>query len=299
MDTLTEQKIRCVVAATELSTTANSATERAASLAQQWQVPLHILTVVGDGMDFDIYQNPEGDNGFCESASNITQPKIQAFAESIANKFGIRVHWAIRCGNASKEIIKFLDLNQGSLLVVGEHTQHWARDLFIGGTAIKVLQQSHRPVLLSRGNSSDQIHNILVATDFSDASINVLRSTCELFPNSSIHVLNAYQQNDLDRMRLDGFTEDEMTIHQKSAYAKATAQLEEFREKAALPCIKDKGWICRAGHPVATLMDYIDQQQVDLLVMARHGRGLIEQQFAGSVLHNLLYHAKSNILVIP
>lgn len=299
MNKLNQAHVRCIVAATELSATANVATERAAGLAKAWGVPLHVLTVVGSGVDFDLYQSPTPDSDTCQAATKIKQPMVQAFAEALANQYAIEVHWAIRCGKASTEIAKFIDQQADSLLVVGEHTQHWVKDLFIGGTALKVLQQSGRPVLLSRGKTDAPINTVLVAIDGSEASVNALKLVCNTFANADIHAIHAYPQDDLDRMRLDGRTDDEIANHKSAAREAAEARLSDFKKKVAQHCASNIRWISLPGHPVSVILDHLEDHPCDLLVMARHGRGLIDQVFVGSVLHNLLYHARTNILVVP
>ena len=149
MTQITLQHPQSIVVATDFSPPANLAVEQAARLAKGWGSTLHIL-----------HAGKPGDAG----ALDLARGRLEKQRENLSVTPGIDANVVIRTGRASVEIIQLVNEVEADLVVVGEHSQGWLKDRFLGGTALKVLRQAKLPVLLVRAPVSNEFRKVMVAT---------------------------------------------------------------------------------------------------------------------------------------
>ncbi|MFN4326214.1 MAG: universal stress protein [Azonexus sp.] len=280
------QHPQSIVVATDFSPPANLAVEQAARLAKGWDAALHILHA----------GKPDDEGGL-----SLARSRLEKQQESLVGNPGIRTSGVLRTGRASVEIIRLVNDVGADLVVVGEHSQGWLKDRFLGGTALKVLRQARVPVLLIRTSVSSEFRKITVATDFSDNAQRAAQVAAGFFPQAELTFQHACSLQQLHRMRLDGETPEKMAAYRQQQIKAANTAMAHFRKQLGLPAEQSTQWqvVSDGENPISILLDRVQKDNPDLLVVGRHGGSEIDERFFGSATENLLYHAQTNILLVP
>jgi len=147
------------------------------------------------------------------------------------------------------------------------------------------------------------IKKILVPTDFSEASKAALKYACELATatNASLCILHAFE----DPYPVGGCPEhcslpqDYFEHFDRSA----RRRLDAFVEAVVAP---DEGkqhrvrLVVRRGTAAPQILRYLhEHDDIDLVVMATHGRGGVARLMMGSVADKIVRAAKCPVLTIP
>jgi len=142
------------------------------------------------------------------------------------------------------------------------------------------------------------IKKILVPTDFSEASKESLRYACTLADalHASLHIIHVNQNPYVPGGFLDfyvpppGFFEEAERATSRDLEALLTAE-EKTRYGATL--------VHRTGAPAYEILDYLREQgDIDLAVMATHGRGGAARLMMGSVADKIVRAAPCPVLTI-
>lgn len=83
---------------------------------------------------------------------------------------------------------------------------------------------------------------------------------------------------------------------------KAHAEGEDYLSKLANSLKKEGIAVQTAvitGWPADKILDYADQNQVDLIIMSTHGRSGVTRWVFGSVADRVLRHSKAPVLMVP
>jgi universal stress protein A len=136
------------------------------------------------------------------------------------------------------------------------------------------------------------VRKILAPIDFSDYSMEALRGAMELAKDldGELHIVHVVAPHFalIDKMR---------------EQARETLMLEEAEEELARIRKGDCGNSVKVftevvvGPPVSKLAEYAKQQQIDLILLATHGRTGIEHLMIGSVAEKLVRAAPCSVLV--
>jgi nucleotide-binding universal stress UspA family protein len=131
---------------------------------------------------------------------------------------------------------------------------------------------------------------ILAPTDFSELSAGGVRYAYQLARDVGAELLvlnvvlldetNTINKNEIEKhkQRLDEFVAD------KVADAASHVRVRKLVD---------------AGQPYGAILDYADNEQVDLIVMCSHGRTGLSRALIGSVTDKLLRAASCPVLVVP
>ena len=136
------------------------------------------------------------------------------------------------------------------------------------------------------------LKKILAPIDFSEYSMEALRGAMELAKDldGELHIVHVVAPHFalLDKMR---------------EQARETLMLEEAEEELARIRRDDCGNSATVftqvlvGPPVPKLLEYAKEQQIDLILLATHGRTGIEHLMIGSVAEKLVRAAPCSVLV--
>jgi len=142
------------------------------------------------------------------------------------------------------------------------------------------------------------VTTILVPLDFSDASHAALRYACRLADRqqASLHLLHVVEPP----MAPDGYLE---------VYVPPPDLLARFEEDGrrllqdALTAAEQAKYhavlVQRTGQPANEILDYVDGHgNIDLIVMATHGRGGVRRLLMGSVADRIVRSARCPVLTL-
>lgn len=288
-----------IVVATDLSPAAGVAVEQAARLARSQGAHLWLLHVFNDSLWASIKNIYDSERFSGNEPVLAARKHLSEQVRQIADSHGIVVSGETRTGQAANEIARFLRECLADLLVVGEHGEDWIGDTVIGGTALNVLERAGVPVLLVRRLVSAEVSTVIVATDFSANAERALRLAFEWFRAATLYVVHVYSVPFEGRMRMAGATDADLEHYRNEERARAENAFRALRKTLAIPAGTRIQWLDVLGQPAAVLCEMGERLAADLIVVGKHGGSAIEERLIGSVTQNVLYHASSNVLLVP
>ena len=139
------KKIKKILVPTDLSEFSLAALEFARTLAAQYRAQIHVIHVIANEPPIACSININLEN-HTRTTGNSSNPEIeQFFSEQI--KQDKNIVCIIRCGEASKEILKFAEEEQIDLIVLSTHGRTGLSHVLMGSVAEKVVRHSTVPVL--------------------------------------------------------------------------------------------------------------------------------------------------------
>lgn len=136
---------------------------------------------------------------------------------------------------------------------------------------------------------------VLVPTDGSEGTATVLSHAVDLADRHNATVHTVYV---MDKRQLMGAPEEisqDLRTELRERGEAAVAQVREHAESADFDVITD----ITEGIPYRTILDYIETNDIDVIVMGTHGRtGRDRLETLGSVTERVVKHANIPVLVV-
>lgn len=244
---------------------------------------------------------------------------LEGKAASIARAGGIeRVKPHIVAGDPATQILRYVDENDVSLVIMATHGRSGVRRWLIGSVADKVVRNSNRPVRLEKSFSSIPVRKveqpdqtILVLLDGSELAEEILPyaayhaglsngelglfSVCE--PPDIMHPISYHLIPDsyppTRPAQWDKYAEQENKRRQKECHL--------YLNKVA-DGMKEKGFRVRYespfGDPANEIIKYLESNPVSLVAMTTRGRSGLSRWVFGSVAEKVLLASPSPVLII-
>lgn len=204
-----------------------------------------------------------------------------------------------REGNSPPEtIVSYADEHDVDLIVAGTRGRRGLQRLLIGSVAEEILRTAPCPVLTVRDEDAIApawaVRNILVPIDFSDASLNALRHAKELAltHGAQITLLHAVEEvvypsaYGIEPANLPGPQVIDRVEENLADLARTEIGYEHVAVQANL------------GYAPSTILDYTKEHEVDLIVIATHGRSGLERMLLGSVTERVVRRAPAPAFVV-
>jgi nucleotide-binding universal stress UspA family protein len=280
-----------ILLATDLSARCDRALDRAGVLADEWDAELVALHVIES-------------TGALQRRGNASAPSWRRPLEPLdiaqrqlrkdLQSSGRHLTTLVKEGEPA-EMIASTAVELGcDLVVTGVARDETFGRFLLGTTVDRLLRRMHIPLLVVRGRARAAYRHIVVATDFSDVSLDALRIAAEFFPGRPLNVFHAYQ------LPFAPLAEDhDRLARQYGAIAEreCTEFLERFRAGAAIvPGLRT--WI-EHGDVAPLLDEFVAERDIDLLVLGAHGRNALAEAFIGSTATRILRSLPCDALVVP
>jgi len=260
---------RRILLATDLSSRADRAFDRAVQLCSLWRAELHVVHAVDAmppsipfGVDADAYLRARPD------------PRAEALAQLrrmlVREQVQAQVH--IEEGSAPRAILATVEREGCDFVVMGEN-----RDRLLGpieDALDYVVRSSPVSVLAVRDRPYGPYRQLIVGTDFTDESRQALATSARWFPGAQIAFLHAYS------MPYSGLVPRESREWADEQLARLRAHLDDAdvppEVRAAIRVRVD------AGAPSIVLRDHAHELDADLTVIGAHPRALLFDAVVGS-----------------
>lgn len=215
---------------------------------------------------------------------------------------GVEVIWA---ENATAATVRWAEESGVDLLVMATHGRSGLRRALIGSMASNVARLTPRPVLLvppalwSGQAHAPRLERVMIATDFSDSSLEAARwSVRSLAPEAEHVIVHVLEVPEPGGVLAGQFGSREELL--RTARAGAEARLEAVRrglleERPAEGTLRTE---VHEGRPVDEIARLADD--VDLLVMGEHGRSEVKRgawTMLGTTVERVLRASPAPVLV--
>lgn len=132
---------------------------------------------------------------------------------------------------------------------------------------------------------------ILVPTDFSDSSVDAIKTALELVEApANVHVLHVLPEIEHTAPAVLFGDFDEATRQQKAGQF-----LSDYLQRQELSGLTE---LVRIGNPGMEISDYATESGAELIVMPSHGRHGLHRVLLGSVAERVLRYAECPVLVL-
>ncbi len=135
--------------------------------------------------------------------------------------------------------------------------------------------------------------DILVPTDGSESAMEAAKNAIELATqyDGTIHALYVI---DIGSMWPDAY-EGNVLGDLESRGKKAVEQVREGAEDAGVDVVDD---VVTGGNPYRVILDYVDENDIDCIVMGTHGRRGLEHYLLGSVTERVVRLAEVPVMTV-
>lgn len=228
--------------------------------------------------------------------------------EALASETGQSVSTELTEGKPAVRISEYATERNADLVVVGRQGQTGVGRRLLGGVTEKVLNRSAVPVLVVPGDeddstSADGYSRLLVPTDGSDNAEAAIPHGAAIGRNhgSDVHVLNVVDLQAAGGIFDAGGVETAFVERLEERGREAVEKV-SGRIKGAAPNVTVTTAIERTasyGGTAATIREYVEENQIDLVVMGSHGRSNLGRGVIGSVASSVLRTVDIPVLVVP
>ncbi|WP_256290278.1 universal stress protein [Halobellus inordinatus] len=258
---------------TDGSDCAQAALGYATDLATRYEANVHALCVA-DSRTLDT--GPQSDEVRNELAA-VAERTCAELSQS-----GISTQQAVKTDIPHKAILRYATEQEIDLIVMGTHGRTGVERYLLGSVTEKVVRLSDVPVLTVKteddGNVTYPYTDILVPTDGSEgaeAAIGPAVSVASRY-DARIH---AYSVIDTVAIGVDVRSGAILEALEESAQS-AVDTIEEQATQASVSAVETA---IEYGSPYRGIRSYVEEHDIDLVVMGTHGRSGLERYLLGSV----------------
>jgi len=200
-----------------------------------------------------------------------------------AEAHNIEVDTEIHVGHPAREIVTFSETHDTDEIVMGSHGRERASRILLGSIAERVLRRAPVPVTVVRSQQRMGAKYHLVPIDGSEQSTKALEYAFSVFPDIETTVLHA-----IDPMETH-YGEGQL-VHSEVEYEQIQEEAEELLADAEdlaqeydanVTTTTAVEW--RPNLPADAILNYIDDNNVDHVIMGSHGRSGASRLLLGSV----------------
>ncbi len=286
--------------ATDLSAPARHAVERAFDLADRMQGELFILHVTHLSKLDSVFEALGEDLSQAKAALNRdAYDSIQLLTRDTSINRGVVAHSCVTEGNPLQTIATFADDLEVDLMVLGARGESFLRHHLVGSTATRLLRtSSHQPALIVKQAVHQRYCSVLVAVDFSSASLAAIMAAKCLAPEAEIVLFHAFELPYEGKLKFAGVQDEVLRDLITNGQA---AQRQKMHELAAKAGLNPKEYSVRVmhGNPAQQIIAAEQEVDADLIVVGKHGSQIVEELLIGSVTKHVLAESQCDVLVIP
>jgi len=280
---------RTILLATDLSSRCDRAMDRAAQLANLWAARLIVLNVLEQ--DQQVLDRRQMADLPSWRQSPDRQAVVAAQVRRDLREDLKAVEVRVVDGVAASTIDEVAREVGADLIVIGIARDETFGRYFLGSTVERLSRQTPVPLLIVKSRLRPY-REVLIATDFSPPSQHALTAASQFFPTVPLTLLHAWE------VPFAGFLD-------KPQFRSELGQLEkeacnEFVSQSQLSAQQRQNLrvLVEHGNPEVMVRAYMQDRNVDLVVVGTHGRsGLFDIRLGGTA-KRILETAPGDVLLI-
>lgn len=287
-----------ILAATDLSAPARHAVARAYRIASETGAALALIHVLSQGAMEQLRRLLGASSATVEQRlMNEARERLTALAAELGPSQGSPAGIKLATGRVLAAILEQADALDADLIVLGARGEGYLSRLMIGTTAERLLRRSTRPMLVVKQAPRAPYRRVLVPLDFSAWSTHVLSLAQTVAPGAELVLFNAYEAPFESKLRFAGVEEETLGRYLNAARQEALARLKALASEAGL-ATADLRYEVQHGDPSRLILMQEQELDCDLIVMGKHGQGMLEELLLGSVTKHVLAESTGDVLVV-
>lgn len=288
--------LQTLLVATDLSAPSRHAAQRAAMLAQQAGARLELVHVLERG-SLDELRRLFDDDGEAAQGRVREQAReaLSQLTSEVGETLGVSAGQHLLEGAVLDCIGMQAELLNAALLIIGARGASGMRAWLLGATAERLLGLTRRPILLVRQAPREPYRKVIVAVDCSPWSMQSIRLAQAVAPSARLILLHAYDVPFEGKMRLAGVDDDMIKRYAAKEHQEVFMRLKQSAREAGIPASWQQQVI--HGDAAAVILQQQEEEGADLIVLGKHGVGMVEELLLGSVTKHVLAEARCDTLV--
>jgi universal stress protein E len=213
---------------------------------------------------------------------------------------GLTVETLVRFGRAWEELSRQAQTGGHDLVLVGTRKRSSAARMLFGSTSNKLLRNCPVPVWIVKPGEVRELREVMVASDFSDSSLVATQAAVAVAAalNAKLFVVHALEFPFEAYLRTAGVSEQEVESYRRRLHEEAQQnlvnQVQQTDHRTVQPGVKIE---IVEGQPDAVIPKFIDEHEIDVLVIATQGRSGLTGVLLGNTVERILPHAHCSLLV--
>lgn len=286
-----------LIAATDFSEPAGLATERAATLARGLGWHLRLLHALGDGDWIErMAQGLKGEFSI-ELARRTAGSRLARERERLFEAGLSDVDYEVLDGTLPALLPQLLHEGERGLVVMGAQGETGLRQGLLGSTADRVLRAGALPVLLARQDGGQAYRRVALATDLGESSLQAAKLGLRLAPGAQVYLLHAIEVPPDRNLAFASASPEGREAFHRDAHDRAFRQLQAF--EASLGVSPAPTRAVRKGPPAAVLAAFVEEAQIDLVVLGSRPRARWEANLLGSTALFATHRLPCDVLLVP
>lgn len=227
---------------------------------------------------------------------DVAKDELRQTGAGILERHGISSSVQVASGSLFQELTDHADALPADLVVLGVRGTTPVRRLLLGSTAERLMGKVRCPVLVVKQLPQEKYRSVLVAVDFSAASLPALLAARTIAPDAEISLLHVFEVPFEGKLRFAGVDEDEIRYYRLSARQDALSKLEALCADAQIPS-QDVRLLVIQGSPLSNILVQERMHGCDLIVMGKHGENMLEELMLGSITRHVMAESHCDVLV--
>jgi len=287
---------------TDFSSVAEDAFSHAAHIAMQYDAEVHVFNVVTpkeaqdlNPMKYLPLKEVEGRSGMF-----FMPPEDVTVSTPAAAEGQVRVTYGqIESVSPAHAIIEQAKSDDIDLIVMGTHGRRGFDRLLSGSVSEEVVRQAPCPVftVLAGEEPTDgpYVDHVLAPVDLSNQTNLIADYAAELAKvyNAKLSLLHIVEQAAYPSV----YGVDPMTPELPNVEARAREAMEELADRIR-PQAPDVRTVVTMGYAAREIVDYVEDHNVDMVVMATHGRTGLSRFVIGSVAEKVVRTAPCPVFTL-
>ena len=215
-------------------------------------------------------------------------------------------------GYPAEQIIQYASKHKTDLLVLGAKGLRGTLKILLGGVAQQVVEYAYCPVLLVR-TPHTQAKRVLLVTDGSDHSRYAVQyiGKCPLPSKSQIDVIHVLPPEMTTDMLYRSWPYgidvippvisselDENLAEQSTKEEEIGKSILQDTQDSLSQLGMESRSILRRGDAATEILNYAQEEKIDLIVVGSRGMGQMQNLLLGSVSSKLIHYAECSVLVV-
>ncbi len=268
-----------IVVPTDFSAPAKQAMDYALALSKRLNAEIQILHInqvamVDASMPAETYQM------FIKEIEDQTTEQFAKLEQEVLKGSGLKYSMHSRYGFVAEEVCDFAQKHEVDLIVMGTTGASGAMGVLFGSNAASVVSKTTVPVIvIPKDTQFKDLTRIVYATDYNEPE----------FP-AMMRLIYFAEQFDCPLDILHVKSDHDRYFNAENNFFKKN------RGKISYPNIHfvelEKGDI------IQSINGYVDEKQVDMLVMAKHNRNFFDRLFHRSLSKQMAFHTHIPLLIL-
>lgn len=288
--------LHMLLAAIDFSASSHNVALRAAMMAQRIGAKLELVHVL-DKRELNELQRLLGENDeVIKYIRSQTRELLLQLANNIGEPLGENASCHLVEGDVIEAITTQANTLNANLLIIGAQGSSFIRQRLLGTTAERLLRMTQCSVLSVKQPPRMAYQSVLVPIDFSPWSLDAIHLTQVIAPQAKLTLLHAYQVPFEKQMRKVGEKEEAIQCYKDKICQEADTRLHQTAMDAG---ISTRNWhpVVKYGDAVQRILEQEEEQGFDLVVIGKHGHGVVEEFLLGSNTRKILTHSQCDVLI--